>query len=162
MRGYKLHQNESFTLIYETMKTKKIRNLALFLILPALSLIQPACSKSSDNKNKSIEGLWIGYFMVDGQPGLGQNYFSFVIKPDGSLINDSKANGQQHLNIGDWLLVGDSLFASTTCVYGLSVNIGVEEEHKALVDLNAGKITGTWENVDPLSGSGTFSMTRVE
>lgn len=139
------------------MKFILTASLAMMLILP-----QFGCEKDSDPpKSSKIEGLWIGYYTVDGQPSVGQPYFSFIIKPDGTLINDTKGENQQHLAIGTWNLTGDSFSATTNCVYGLSVNIGIQETHTATFK-NGSFTSGTWQNVPPRTGSGTFILTKVE
>lgn len=108
-----------------------------------------------------IEGLWIGTYKVDGQPGLGEQYFSFIIKPDGTMINDTKFSNQQHLAPGTWTLSGNTLSCTFTSVYGIPQNIGITETTTATWD-NKGKLTtGIWKNVAPLTGSGTFTLTRI-
>lgn len=106
-----------------------------------------------------ITGLWIGSYTVDGQPALGQQYFSFIIKPDGTVINDTKGSSVQHIALGTWTLTGNKLTCSFTCIYGLAPNIGIKETTTATWS-NIGTLSGTWANVSS-SGSGTITMTRV-
>lgn len=108
----------------------------------------------------SIQGLWIGTYTVDGQSSLGEQYFSFIIKPDGIMVVETKWSTQQHLSNGTWSLNGTTLSCSFTCVYGISSNIGVTEVTTATWD-NASKLTGTWRNAAPLTGSGTIKLTKV-
>lgn len=110
--------------------------------------------------NYSIQGLWIGTYTVDGQSKLGEQYFSFIIKPDGTMIADTKGESRQHLAPGTWTLNGTTLSCNFTCVYGLPSNIGVTEIATATWD-KAGKLTGTWKNIAPLTGSGVITMTRI-
>lgn len=105
----------------------------------------------------SIEGLWIGTHTLSGQP---DQYFSLIIKPDGSLISDTKQDTQQHFATGPWNLSGTSFTGSSTCVYGYPANIGVVLEYNGIWD-NANHITGTWNNVPPIINSGTFTLTKV-
>ena len=123
-----------------------------------------SCSKDPVKQDTtSIEGLWIGYYTVDGNPGMGSQYFSFAIKPDGTLINDTQGDGQQHLNIGAWSLNGDAFSASATCVYGLPSNIGIVETHTATFNKANGTFSnGVWKNTPPLTGSGTFTIMKVK
>ena len=148
------------------MKLKSFKLIAFLLAFITLSAILPACEKDDDDPDPTpgtIEGLWIGTYTVDGQPNLGQQYYSLVIKPDGTVINDTKWENQQHLSVGTWTLNGDSFEATATCVYGLPVNIDVTETHTAKFDKTNGTITnGTWENPPPLTGSGTFTLTKVK
>lgn len=146
------------------MKKTAIKIVLTTLVAIILILPQFGCEKDSDPpKNSKIEGLWIGYYTVDGQPGMGQQYFSFVIKPDGTLINDTKGENQQHLSLGTWTLTGDSFAATATCVYGLPVNMGIVENHTATFNKSNGTLTsGVWKNVPPRTGLGTFVLTKVE
>ncbi len=145
-----------------------ILNHRLFLIfIAAMFCLQITSCKKDDTPKPGthiIQGLWIGLYSVDGHPETTPEYFSFVIKPDGTIINDTKALNQQHLNIGTWTLAGDSSFScTTTCVYGLPNNIGVVENHTAKFSKSAGTLSnGVWKNVPPLNGSGTFTLTKVE
>lgn len=109
----------------------------------------------------TIEGLWIGTYTTDGHTEFGKQYFSFVIKPDGTLINDTKGDNKQHLNIGTWQMNGGTLSCTFTCVYGVASNIGIAETSTASLD-EKGDLQGTWKNIPPLTGSGTFSLKKVK
>ena len=139
-------------------------SIALTVFAMTLVLFQMSSCKKADAetpKTYPIEGLWIGTYAVDGQPSLGQQYFSFIIKPDGTMIADTKWASDQHLAPGTWTLNGNILSCSFTCVYGLPTNIGITETSTATWD-NTGKLSsGVWKNVYPLSGSGTFTLTRI-
>lgn len=123
-----------------------------------------SCSKENTPANTAgaypIEGLWIGTYKVDGRTDFGEQYFSFAIKPDGTMVADTKGANVQHLSTGTWTLNGTTLACTFTCVYGISFNVGIVENTTATWD-KAGKLTGTWKNVAPLTGSGTFTLTRV-
>jgi hypothetical protein len=133
--------------------------LALFILLGYTS-----CTKDNDPQPEStypIEGLWIGTYIVDGYPNLGQQYYSFVIKPDGTIINDSKGENKQHIALGTWSLSGNAFSSSFTCVYGFPVSIGIKQTITAIFD-DTGKLSGTWSNVAPaVVSSGTFTLSRV-
>jgi hypothetical protein len=47
-------------------------------------------------------------------PGVGQQYASYVIKPDGTMISDSKNIGVQNICIGTWTLTGTTFPVHTT------------------------------------------------
>src|SRR4030095_11345771 len=145
------------------MKQKSAKLIASLLVFMTLSVILPACEKDSDDPDPTpatIEGLWIGTYTVDALPGSGQQYYSLVIKPDGTVINDTKGGNQQHLSIGTWTLTGNSFTCTTTCVYGLQINIGTIQTHTATFDKANGTFTnGTWVDIDtPPNNSGTFTM----
>ena len=132
----------------------------------AITIFQMSSCKKADAQTPStttypIEGLWVGTYTVDTEPGWGDQYFSFIIKSDGTMIVDSKGANTQHLSTGTWTLNGTTLSCSFTCVYGIPSNVGVAETTTATWD-KAGKLTsGLWKNVLPLTGSGIIILTRV-
>jgi len=150
------------------MRKNFIKQWATALAFITLTMIQSGCDKDSDDDqdttSSSIEGLWIGYYTVDGQPSQGQQYYSLVIKPDGTVINDTKGLNQQHLAIGAWTLAGNSFACTTTVVYGLPNNIDVTQTHTATFDKVNGTITnGIWTNIStPSNLTGTFTLTKVK
>jgi hypothetical protein len=148
------------------MEQKRINLMVVALALISLILIQPGCEKDSndpDTSSSSIEGLWVGLYTVDGQPNLGQRYYSLVINPDGTVINDTELGDKHHIKIGTWTMKGGSFECTATCVYGLPVNIGTTETYTATLDKRNGTFTnGIWKNVPPIVGSGTFTLTKVK
>ena len=103
-------------------------------------------------------------YSVDGQPSAGQQYYSLIIKPDGTVINDTKGLNQQHLSVGSWTLTGNSFTCTTTCVYGPPIDIDAVQTHTATFDKTNGTITnGIWTDVVSASIlSGTFTLTKVK
>jgi hypothetical protein len=147
------------------MKKLLMGSIVLVTFAVASLVFQISSCKKADAQATTtypIQGLWTGTYAVDGQPGFGLQYFSFILKPDGTMINDTKWSGQQHLAPGTWTLNGNTLSCTFTCVYGLSSNIGITQTSTATWD-NTGKLTsGIWQNVPTFSGgSGTFTLTRV-
>ena len=148
------------------MKKLFIASAASIVLTISVSLFVLTGCKKEDPKPTTettypIQGLWIGTYAVDGQPSLGEQYFSFIIKPDGTMINDTKFSNQQHLAPGTWTLSGNTLSCTFTSVYGIPQNIGITETTTATWD-SKGKLTsGIWKNVAPLTGSGTFTLTRI-
>ena len=72
--------------------------LVYALLLSSL-VIFSSCEKDNEEESSyPIEGLWIGTYKYD--PGVSPNqnpqYFSFVIKPGGSLILESKDGGTDY------------------------------------------------------------------
>ena len=98
---------------------------------------------------------------MDGHAQLGEQYFSFIIKPDGTMINDTKGGNQQHLAPGTWNLNGNILSCTFTCVYGSPSNIGITETSTAMWDNKDKLATGIWKNVGMPAGSGKFSLKKV-
>jgi hypothetical protein len=108
----------------------------------------------------SISGLWTGTYAVDGQPRLGEQYYSFILKPDGTMIVDSKFNKEQYLSTGTWTLNNTTLTCTFTCVSGAPSSIGISQSCTAEWD-NANQLIGTWRNFPPLTGTGKVLLTRV-
>jgi hypothetical protein len=132
-----------------------------FILSGILLLGLFSCSKDNDPATQSkIEGLWIGTYTVDQTPSAGQQYSSYIFKPDGTMISDSKNIGVQNLCVGTWTLTGTTLTSSYQVVYGDPQNIGITQTITATLN-NTGKLSGTWENNDTGNYSGTFTMTRV-
>jgi len=125
-----------------------------------------SCKKSdpTPTTSYSIEGLWIGTYTDDQNPNFGQQYFSLIIKPDGTMIVDSKVDNQQYLAVGKWALNGNDFTASCTYVYGSAsaINVGTSQTITATWD-NKEKInSGVWKNVIPSNGeTGTFTLNKT-
>jgi hypothetical protein len=159
-----------FLIIFESklrnMTTRKLRRqLLLTVLIGSLVTGFASCTKEDDDPvevENTIQGLWIGSYTVNGQPGLGQQYFSLVFKPDGGIIYEGKAGGQQHLNVGTYTLTGGNFVATTTCVYGLAQNIGVQQEITGEFDKATGTIrNGQWKSLNP-AGTGNFVVEEIE
>lgn len=110
-----------------------------------------------------IEGIWVGTYTSDGRPDLGNLYSCYIIKPDGTIINETMGDGVQHFNVGTWNLTGNSFSATTTCVYGYHTNIGIVLSHSGTFSETEGTLTnGIWRMVPPKSQTGTFTVSKVE
>ena len=144
------------------------KSLFLIFIVSAIFIQFSSCKKDDDTAptptTYSIEGLWRGTYSVDGHPELGQQELNLIIKPDGTMTNDSEAGPQQHVALGTWTLTGDTAFLSTaTCVYGYPQAIGSMQKHKATFNKTTGLLTlCTWVNLAPVTGSGTFTLTKIK
>lgn len=147
------------------MKKVVMTSLALLTLSVSLMAFQLSSAGKASAGTKKAEnqvlGLWIGTYTVDGQPKLGKQYFSFILKPGGMLIVDTKFGKQQYLSTGTWSLDNTTLNCNFTCVYGEASSIGVTESSTAEWD-NADNLTGTWKNYPPLTGSGNITLTRVK
>jgi len=116
-----------------------------------------------------LEGLWIGTFKY--APGTGTiqtpQYFSFIIKPDGSLIVESKDSGISYAATGYWKLAENIL----TCKYAYSSSVNNVALHQIATASyhNSGELSGgEWHNTDsdwnPTTDpnqTGTFVMHRI-
>ncbi len=146
------------------MKSTKIFTavsaVAFFLLLFIISCSKDTVQTTTPPATYPVQGLWVGTYTVDGQPGVSQ-YFSYIIKNDGTILVDAKSISpvQQHLGVGNWSLSDTVLTSNYTTVYGISSNIGVVQASTAKWD-KTGKLTGTWRNVG-VTGSGTFALNRV-
>ncbi len=115
------------------------------------------CTK---NSTYPIQGLWIGTYTSDQQPGAGSQYYSYIIKPDGTMIYDAKASTNQYIAIGTWNLVGTTFTTTYTNIWSTLGPTGVTQSATATFD-NTGKLkNGTWQNAGG-GATGTFTLTRV-
>lgn len=126
-----------------------------------------SCQKSEaqTSTTHTIQGLWIGTASTNGS-GLPPQYFSLIIKPDGTIISDAKTQGNpnsQYLSVGTWTLNGNNFSYSITNVYGnmAPTYIGQTQNGTAAFSSTDGSLAGgIWNNPSPAS-SGTFSLTKV-
>lgn len=129
----------------------------LFILLSLFLVI--SCKKDTANITHPIVGLWQGTYSVDQVPSQGNQYFSFIIKPDGTLLTESKGgNGLTYYGVGNWTLTG-SVFAYTLT----STSNGVQQSGQ-LTNNTAGSLTsGTWHDTNNSPNlSGTFpTMNRI-
>jgi len=140
---------------------KMIKILAPLLLTVLFFSIISSCKKETTPTPVAtypVQGLWTGTYAVTGSPT--SSYYSFVIKSDGTLIVDSKAGTQQHISLGTWTLTGTTLACNYTCIYGSAGSIGLNQSSTATWD-NTGKLTGTWQNVNGVTASGTLTLSRV-
>jgi len=107
-----------------------------------------------------VEGLWIGSYNVNNDLSVGDQYISLTIKPDSTLIVDSRGGGVQHLAVGTWSLDDSTFRASYTYVYGLPGNTGVTQKITAKWS-NRGKLNGEWNDVLPGTWSGNIKLDRL-
>jgi hypothetical protein len=146
------------------MKKLLLSSMVLAVFAVSCLLFQMVSCKKAQAQTAAtypVQGLWVGTYTFDGQPGLGEQYFSFVIKPDGTMINDTKFSNQQHLSVGTWSLNGNILSCTFTNIYGIAQTIGTPQTSTATWD-NKGKLTsGIWRNTGSTGGSGTFTLARV-
>jgi len=144
------------------MKRAFMSAIVLLVFSISIVLFQLSCKKQAVAQpgTPSIQGLWTGTYTVSGQPELGQQYFSLIIKPDGTMIADTKGENTQHLAPGTWSLSGNQLTCNYTCVYGLPANVGITEIAIATWD-KTGKLTGTWKNDPDTQGAGEITLTKV-
>lgn len=148
------------------MKKLFFASLILTFFSASIILFQMSSCKKTEAQQTTgpttypIEGLWIGTYTIDGKPTKGSQYYSFILKPDGTMIQDGKDANQQALSIGTWKLTGTNFSCNFKSIYGVS-GVGVIENATATWD-NTGELTsGVWSNPSPGTGSGTFTMKRV-
>lgn len=141
----------------------------LFVLFIMVSVCSISCDKDCPTPTYPVEGLWIGTFSYT--PGTNTNqtpqYFSFIIKPNGSLIVESQDAGINFSADGNWSMKGDTLNCSYT--YPTSVPGTVLHQSATAIFVNSGKLKdGIWYNTDAEGGKiddlyqqGTFTMNRV-
>lgn len=147
------------------MKIIKLFTPVLAIMLFFSSIL--SCKKDSTPTpipTYPIQGLWIGTYLSDQYPALAPQYYSFIIKPDGTMICEARteANANQNLSKGTWTLTGTAFSCTYTNIWGSGSPsyIGLSQSANATFD-NTGKLTsGTFRNTTT-TGTGTFIMTRV-
>ena len=112
----------------------------------------------------NIKGLWIGTYSVNDQPALPPQYYSLIIKPDGTLFVESKGNTTQYIGKGTWTLTGTSFSGTYTNIYSSSPpsQLGVVQTVSATFD-NLGNLTsGIWTTPSAsVDNIGTCVLNRV-
>jgi hypothetical protein len=117
------------------------------------------CNKDAALPSNRILGLWTGKYLVNGSST--SSYYSFVIKPGGKLIVDSKAGSQQHISTGTWKLSGTTLTCTYTCIYGSEGSIGLLQTSSTTWD-KQDKLSGTWKNVNGVKAEGTLMLEKIK
>ena len=137
-----------------------IKLVSLFLL--SAVLIFSSCEKEETDPTYPIEGLWIGTYKYD--PGVSPNqnsqYFSFVIKPGGSLIVESQDGAASYFARGSWTLSGTTL----TCNYTFTTSVNsvpLSQTATATYEKSGKLVSGKWNNTSNVNEKGTFSLDRV-
>ncbi len=130
---------------------------------------QLGCTKNNTTNSTStptsILGLWAGTAITTG--GTTPQYFSLIVKADGTVISDTKTSSNlssQYFSVGTWALNGNTFTYSITNVYGntLPSYVGQTQTGIATFSSQTGNLTnGSWTNPSPFS-SGTFTVTKVK
>ena len=136
--------------------------LVTVVILSALSQVS-TCKKDSIDKTYPIEGLWIGTYKYDPvtSPNKEAQYFSFIIKPGGSLLVESHDDDADYFAKGNWTLTDNTIqfnYVYTSSVFGVPLSQSASATFKKSGKLESGK----WNNVSNVNEKGTFSMERVD
>lgn len=158
------------------MVMKKI--LLSFILLFALTILifssQTSCKKETITQvtntdtvyqcPPNIKGLFIGTYTVDDLPSAGAQYYSFIIKPDGTLFVESKGNTVKYLGEGTWTLTGNSFSCAFTNIYSSAPpsQVGVAQTATATFDASGNLSSGIWNTPSSsTNNTGTFTLTRV-
>ena len=136
--------------------------LVTVLLLSALSQVS-TCKKDSVEKTYPIEGLWIGTFNYDRATSSNREaqYFSFIIKPGGSLLVESHDGGADYFAKGNWTLNGTTVqfnYVYTNSVFSVPLSQTASATFKKTGKLESGK----WNNDSNANERGTFTMERVD
>jgi hypothetical protein len=145
---------------------KKI--LTSIAIIVFVSFVFNSCTKDctqttivNNTTSRTIQGLWVGTWSYNAQPSWGKLYFSYSIKPDGTLVNDGITITPVHwVSFGNWTLSGDTLGCAYNVVYPTQNN-NVQQTSKAYFDSTNGTLTGTWKTLVPDTATGTFFLKKV-
>ena len=139
-------------------------NLKLITVffLSALSQVS-TCKKENVDKSYPIEGLWIGTYKYDARTSSNRQaqYFSFIIKPGGSLLVESHDDEVDYFAKGSWTLTDNTIhfnYVYTSSVFGIPLSQSASATFKKSGKLESGK----WNNVSNANEKGTFTMERVD
>jgi hypothetical protein len=118
------------------------------LLCCLLALFTVACKKENDPPAKTYEltGLWMGTYTTDQFSQNPPYNFSFIIKPGGDLLTESKvASGATYYSKGTWTLTGDTVRCTYTSINFPNVN--VTQSAKLVYNKTNGTLTnGTWKD----------------
>ena len=141
----------------------------LWGLIVLTALINFSCKKECSSPTYPVEGLWIGTFSYTPGTSTSQTpqYFSFIIKPQGSLIVESQDAGRNFTATGTWTLSGNTLncrYTYPTSVPGTQVNQAATASFDNSGKLSSGiwyNTNANWEKTSDLNQQGTFSMNRI-
>ena len=138
--------------------------LPFTLLIACLMLSFASCKKDKPIKYP-IEGLWIGTYTVDRYPDQKPLFYSFSVKPGGTILTESKgSDGISYYSEGTWALTGNKFSFNITTITFKPLPI---KQSGMLTFEDSGKMTdGTWQDTDnpyiKPGNSGKFStMNRV-
>lgn len=134
------------------------------ILLLILTVFIGGCKKDSSQPaaTYSVQGLWTG---TQQTASTTPTQFNMSIKADGTATYENVLLGTQQFCAGTWALNGTAFTCNTTCIYGLSYNVGVKQTFTAVFNSTTGTLSsGQWINTYPTSvvGSGTFSLMKVK
>lgn len=146
------------------MKISIVRLAGTLSLIVLLFTLPLGCEKDKgDNTPNSITGLWVGNYKVDN----GSTYFfSFSIFPDGKLSYKSKGlymGSPDYITFADgtWSLNGSNFTFSVTTINIAGGGVQHNQYGSATFNLSNGTFTNGEIN-DPLGGSATWTMTKVD
>jgi hypothetical protein len=142
---------------------------SLLALIVFTSFINFSCEKDCPSPAYPIEGLWIGtYYYTPGTTApQTQQYFSFIIKPQGALIVESQDAGINYTATGTWTLTGNTLncrYTYSTSVLGTRLNQSATASFDNSGELSNGVWNNTnvnWEKISDKNQQGTFILHRV-
>lgn len=119
----------------------------------------PDRHKPTNNKvtQSDLVGIWVGTYTARQVPEQGELYYSFIIKPDNTLITESKGNDNRtYLHLGEWE-IKDSFF--TYKLQGV-MNDVIQHGRLKINDCN-NMSAGTWRDINNRPNlNGTFPAMR--
>ena len=106
--------------------------------------------------------MWVGTYK---NATTSPEPLAISLKPDGAATYEGIALGTRHFSAGTWVLSGTTLTCNFTAIYGLAINVGVQQTFTATFNPADGTLSsGQWVNTAPpaAANSGTFTVTKVE
>jgi hypothetical protein len=104
--------------------------------------------------------LWIGTYTVDQVPAQGALYYSFIFKPDNTLITEgSGGDGNLYYSRGTWTLSGSVINCTLTTLNFPIVTVG--QTAKFTFNAKSDSLSaGTWKDVSVGTNTGKFQLMK--
>lgn len=153
------------------MKKLVLSSFVLLLFSTAIAVFLVSCQKSTEvqaGTTYPIQGLWTGTYVVSAGgpvPAGTAFFFSFSIYADGTVSYKSKGyyNGSfDYITFADgtWTLTGNTFNFTVTTINVAGGGTQHTQTGTAVFNSSTGTLTNGSIN-DPMGGTATWSMTRV-
>lgn len=140
------------------MKLKKVFITVFFLFLGFSCKTYSRTTYSSISN--SLLGLWIGTYLYDQRPENPPEYFSFLIKPDHTILVTSKGAGEKYYAKGLWKLTKGQ-FVTTYTTYRFPNGEQPRTQTSVAVLKHRGLLTGKWRTAISVLATGTFTLKKI-
>ena len=140
------------------MKLKVVFITVFFLLLGFSCKTYSRTTYSSISN--SILGLWIGTYLYDQRPQNAPEYFSFLVKPDHTILVVSEGAGEKYYAKGIWKL-NKGQFVTTYTTYRFPYGEQPRTQTSVAVLKHRGLLTGKWRTAISVLATGTFTLKKI-